>query len=82
MQNILPLILIGIFVYLIFFRKGGMGCCGTHGSHEPKKPNDSHSHTEDLFRDDPMENVIDLQRDEYTVIPARNDQNRTRSKKC
>ena len=39
MQNLILLILGAIFVYLLFFRKGGMGsgmgmgCCGGHGGH-------------------------------------------------
>jgi hypothetical protein len=64
MQNLLPLILIGIFVYLIFTRKGGMGCCGSHGSNEPKRHQDEHSHPGDLPQDR-MEKVIDLRKDEY-----------------
>jgi hypothetical protein len=79
MQNLLPLILIGFFIYLIFFRKGGMGCCGSHGSHEPKRHQDGHSHSGDLSRDDRMEQVIDLSKDEYTILPARNDQDHTRT---
>ena len=39
MQNLIVLILAAFFVYLLFFRKGGMGsgmgmgCCGGHGGH-------------------------------------------------
>ena len=79
MQNLLPLILIGFFIYLIFFRKGGMGCCGSHGLHEPKRHQDGHSHSGDLSRDDRMEQVIVLSKDEYTILPARNDQDHTRT---
>lgn len=79
MQNLLPLILIGFIVYLIFSRKGGMGCCGGHGSHEPKRHQDGHSHSDDLSRDDRVEKVIDLSKDEYTILPARNDQDHTRT---
>ncbi len=79
MQNLLPLILIGFFIYLIFFRNGGMGCCGGHGSHEPKRHQDGHSHSGDLSRDDRMEQVIVLSKDEYTILPARNDQDHTRT---
>jgi len=68
MQNLLPLILIGFFVYLIFSRKGGgMGCCGGHGSSEHKPHQDSRTH--DLSHDR-MEKVIDLRKDEYTVLPS------------
>lgn len=40
MQNLIILILAAFFVYLLFFRKGGMGsgmgmgCCGGHGGHD------------------------------------------------
>jgi hypothetical protein len=71
MQNLLPLILIGFFVYLIFARKGGMCCCGGHGSDEhrqhphPNSGDPAHDHTQD---------VIVLRKDEYTVLPAETDQ--------
>ncbi len=70
MQNLLPLILIGFFMYLIFFRKGGMGCCGGHSSHEPKRHRDGHLSSDDFFRDEHTHTgeVIDLRKDEYTVI--------------
>jgi hypothetical protein len=76
MQNLLLLILIGFFVYLIFSRKGGMGCCGGHGSHESKRHQNMHSG--DLPQDR-MEKVIDLRKDEYTILPSRNDQDHTRT---
>ena len=71
MQNLLPLILIGFFVYLIFSRKGGMGCCGGHGSNEHKQHQDSNP---DDLSHDRMEKVIDLRKDEYTVLPSETDQ--------
>lgn len=78
MQNLLPLILIGFLVYFIFSRKGGMGCCGGHSSHEPKRHQDGHSHAGDLPQDR-MEKVIELSKDEYTILSARNDQDHTRT---
>ena len=71
MQNILPLILIGFFVYLIFSRRGGMGCCGGHGPNEHKHHQDSNPG--DLSRDR-VAKVIDLRKDEYTVLPSETDQ--------
>ncbi len=79
MQNILPLILIGFFLFLIFSRKGGMGCCGGHSSHEPKRQQDGHSHSSDLPQDDRMGKVIDLNKDEYTILPSSNDQDHMRT---
>ena len=75
MQNLLPLILIGFVVYQIFFRKGGMGCCGGHGSHGPNRQPDADSLLDDHSRNDGMGKVIDLDKDEYTILPSRNDPN-------
>ena len=72
MQNVLPLIFIGFFVYLIFSRKGGMRCCGGHSSHEPKKHRDGYSQSGDLHQDRSGK-VIDLRKDEYTILPVKND---------
>lgn len=64
MQNIIPFIFIALFVYLLFFRKGGMGCCGGHGTHEserhPGQRSDESSHG-------PVGQVVDLSEDESTV---------------
>jgi len=73
MQNLLPLILIGLIVYLMFSRKGGMGCCGGHDAHEPKGSQDGNS--ADLPQNR-VEKVIDLRKDEYTVLPARDENDR------
>ena len=79
MQNLLPLILIGFIVYRIFSGKGGMGYCGGHGSHEPKRQQNALPHSGDLSRDDRMEKVIDLNKDEYAILPVRNDNDHTRT---
>ena len=56
MQNLIPLIFIGFFIYLIFSRKGGMGgmgCCGGHGGHgghEDQDNHDSHSSDKEIKR--------------------------------
>lgn len=73
MQNLLPLILIGFFIYLIYLissRKGGMGCGCGHGSNEHRQHQDSNS--SDLSHNH-MEKVIDLRKDEYTVLPSDTD---------
>lgn len=41
MQNIILLVLAALFVYLLFSRKGGMGCCGGHGAHNGESDNDN-----------------------------------------
>ncbi len=70
MQNVISLIFVGLVVYLMFSRKGGMGCCGGHGGHEPEqdqKVNMGKSH-EDIG------DVIDLRKDEYTILPTKDDE--------
>ena len=76
MQDLFPLLLAALFVYLLFFRKGGMGmgCCGGHGSHG------GHGHEPDKDRyfdelsEDGKGEVIDLQKDQYTVMTLEEDQ--------
>jgi hypothetical protein len=70
MYNLIPLIFIAVFVYLIFFRRGGVGCCGGHGAHESARYQDVHS---GKSSHDSMENVIDLREDEYTILPSEDD---------
>ncbi len=68
MQTIIPLIFVGLFAYLMFFRKGGMGCCGGHSGHDSRSPQDKHTGTPP---GDPMGNIIDLKEEDYTVLPPR-----------
>jgi hypothetical protein len=73
MQDLFPLFLSAIFVYLLFFRKGGMGmgCCGGHGGHGDHS---GHGHEPDKGRHfnelpgDRKEDVIELRKDQYTVL--------------
>lgn len=84
MQNIIPLILGAFVVYFLFFRKGGMGmgCCGSHGSHGRQSSHDRHGgHGHELDQDrhynelseDGKEDVIDLWKDQYTVLTVEED---------
>jgi hypothetical protein len=71
MQNLISLILVGLFVYLIFSRKGSMGCCSSHGSHKSEqnqKVNMERSSHGDVG------DVIDLHKDEYKILPAKDDE--------
>ena len=87
MQNLILLILGAIFVYLLFFRKGGMGmgCCGGHASYGDHSSHDScgshcghndvpykDKHPEELSGDI-KENVIDLPEDQYAVVTVEED---------
>jgi len=87
MQNLILLILGAIFVYFLFFRKGGMGmgCCGGHTSYGDHNGHDSHGshggHNNVPYKDkhpnelslDIKEDVIDLREDQYTVITVEED---------
>ena len=84
MQNIISLILGAFVVYFLFFRKGGMGmgCCGSHGSHGRHSSHDRHGgHGHELDQDrhfnelseDGKEDVIDLWKDQYTVLTVEED---------
>jgi hypothetical protein len=68
MQNLIPIILVVFFAYLIFARKGGMGCCGGHGAHDSKRIKNEQSGKSPNSR---MEDVIDLHKDDYTVLSSR-----------
>ena len=64
MQNLIPLIGIGLFVYFIFFCLFGVGCCG-HGADESRRYQDRPSvKSADIHK----VNIIDLGPDEYTVL--------------
>jgi len=91
MQNLIPLILIGFFIYLIFSRKGGMGgmgCCGGHGSHEDHgnqgDNEDHHSEKEKKVISEPVsqmqdDKVIDLlEGRDYVLLPLKDDERRFR----
>ena len=80
MQNLIPLLLIGFFIYLIFSRKGGMGgmgCCGRNGAHgdrSSEKENKSDSGTVSRMQDD---KVIDLQEGtDYVFVPTKDNERR------
>jgi len=73
MDNLLVFIIMGLFVYLIFFRKGGMGsmggmgCCGGHGDHGEDHTN-SHGPSGKGPPQAPPKEVIDLSKDQYAVL--------------
>lgn len=72
MERIIPLVIMGVFLYLFLFRRGGMGmgCCGGHGSL------DSHPHhntSRDKLPQEPQDDVIDLREGDYTILPSGKD---------
>jgi hypothetical protein len=72
MQSIIPLIIIGVLAYLMLSRRGvGMGCCGSHGSHDSAPHQDRKSR--DRLSQIRQEDVIELGKDEYTILPSKGD---------
>jgi hypothetical protein len=67
MQNLFPFIIIAVVAYLIFFRKGGMGCCGGHSNHRSTQHQDVHP---EKSSNDKVEKVIDLGADEYKIMSS------------
>ena len=72
MQDLFPLFLAAFFVYLLFFRKGGMGmgCCGGHGGRNAEPVKSMHY---DELSEDSKGDVIDLRKDQYTVMTIEED---------
>jgi hypothetical protein len=65
MGNVFPLIIFGVFLYLAFFKKGGMGCCGGRSDRNTKdfsagKGSNPESRGE----------VITLREDQYTILSS------------
>jgi len=69
MDNLFTFIIMGLFVYLIFFRKGGMGCCGGHTGHGDH--GEGHTRGDGLSgrgpNQDPQKEVIELRKDQYII---------------
>jgi hypothetical protein len=64
MNGLFTWLLIGLAVYFLFFRRGGMGCCGGHENHDHGSGN--HSNPE-VRRQNP-DQIIDLDKNQYKVI--------------
>jgi hypothetical protein len=78
MDNLFVFMIMGLFLYLIFFRKGGMGgmgCCGGHSDHS----NHGEGHTKSdgpsgkSPTQAPQEEVIDLRKDQYAILNPRDE---------
>lgn len=68
MERIIPLVIIGLFFYLLLFRRGGvggMGCCGSPDSHDSDPHHDAPGGSPPQIG---QHDVIDLQEGEYTVL--------------
>jgi len=85
MYFLIPLILIGFFIYLIFSRKGGMGCCGGHGGHSNHADHGDHySDKEQKEISEPVSQIQDgkvvdlLDGRDYVLLPLKDDERRFR----
>ncbi len=71
MQNVISLIFVGLVVYLMFSRKGGMGCCGGHGD---RQSDQNQKEKMDILSHRDAGEVIDLQEDEYSILSTKVDE--------
>jgi hypothetical protein len=68
MQTVISLIFVGLVVYLMFSRKGGMGCCGSHGD---RQSDQNQKEKMDIPSHGDTEEVIDLKEDEYSILSTK-----------
>lgn len=65
-------LILGVVVYMLVSRKGGigMGCCGGHHDHHPNEANhgDSEDHPSSSSKSDI--NIIDVKKEDYRVISS------------
>ncbi len=59
-------LIIGLLIYFMFSRKGGMmGCCGGHNHHSSEHTN--RAGDQDKHSAGPHEDIIDLKKEDYHV---------------
>ena len=68
MDNLFPLIMTGLFIYLAFFRRGGMGCCGGRSDRDTKDFSAGEGSDPES-----REDVITLREDQYTILTSEDD---------
>ena len=62
------LLVLGIVMYFLFSRNGGVGCCGTHSHHSSKNGKPDHPKPQGFPQKWENENIIDLKPGEYKVL--------------
>ena len=56
-------LIIGLVIYLMFSRRGGMkGCCGAHNHNSPE-----HTNHDIRYWTESQEDIIDLKKEDYHV---------------
>lgn len=68
MNGIGTLILLGVLMYFMFSRNGGMGCCGGHSDHDRQKRKPQTPRFDDTERKTEEVEVIQLRPDEYEIL--------------
>lgn len=68
MNGLLTLLILAFAAYMLFSRRGGMGCCGVHHGHNANEPRggDSTVHREASNHADGA--IIDLKAEDYKVL--------------
>ena len=68
MNGLFTLLVFGLVIYMLFSRKGGMGCCGghhdNHSGASPKRDMETPVSPVDGWEN----NIIDLKEEDYQVI--------------
>lgn len=70
MNDLLTIILLCFVAYMLFFRKGGVGCCGCHRHHKAGEPNGDDFAVDKKISPWTEENIIDLHKEDYKVIAS------------
>ena len=66
MGGIFSWLIIGVLLYFMFSKRGGMmGCCGGHDHHSQQHPDHSKTHTGRSPQS--REEIIDLKKEDYSV---------------
>lgn len=71
MQNLISFIFVGLVVYLLFSRKGGIGCCSGHGD---RQSDQNQKEKMDIPSHGDAGEVIDLRKDEYSILSTKVDE--------
>ncbi|MFH1490021.1 MAG: hypothetical protein ABII06_14055 [Pseudomonadota bacterium] len=71
MGTLFPLIIMGVFLYLAFFRRGGMGCCGGRSDRDTKDFPAGKGPDNKILGE-----VITLREDQYTILSSEDDKTR------
>jgi len=66
MGGIFSWLIIGVLLYFMFSKRGGMmGCCGGHDHHSSEHPDRSKAHAG--HSPESHEEIIDLKKEDYSV---------------